>query len=207
VAITRYVQPAAAGLLMQQELSALGRILQSPERPLVAILGGAKVSDKLALVEHLLGRVDALLVGGGMAFTFLLALGHPVGRSLVEADCVETARAALNAARRRGVRLVVPLDTVVAASVDSASGRAVGGRGDRAVRLRLDGRRRVSRVPRGPAAPGRRGAHRGAGVRTPIVIGNWKMHGTVAEARTLAGAIREAIKRPRGVQVVVCPPF
>src|SRR5438093_5643045 len=126
VAITRYVQPAAAGLLMQQELSALGRILQSPERPLVAILGGAKVSDKLALVEHLLGRVDALLVGGGMAFTFLLALGHAVGRSLVEADCVETARAALNAARRRGVRLVVPLDTVVAASVDSASGRAVG---------------------------------------------------------------------------------
>src|SRR5207247_1559376 len=76
VAITRHLQPAAAGLLMQQELSALGRILESPERPLVAILGGAKVSDKLALVEHLLERVDALLIGGGMAFTFLLALGH-----------------------------------------------------------------------------------------------------------------------------------
>src|SRR5207245_46583 len=83
VAITRHLQPAAAGLLMQQELSALGRILESPERPLVAILGGAKVSDKLALVEHLLERVDALLIGGGMAFTVLLALGHAVGRSLV----------------------------------------------------------------------------------------------------------------------------
>jgi phosphoglycerate kinase len=125
-AITRHLQPAAAGLLMQQELSALGRLLESPERPLVAILGGAKVSDKLALVEHLLERVDALLVGGGMAFTFLLALGHAVGRSLVEADRVETARAALDAARRRGVRLVLPLDTVVAESVDSASGRPVG---------------------------------------------------------------------------------
>jgi phosphoglycerate kinase len=125
-AITRHLQPAAAGLLMQQELSALGRLLESPERPLVAILGGAKVSDKLALVERLLERVDALLVGGGMAFTFLLALGHAVGRSLVEADRVETARAALDAARRRGVRLVLPLDTVVAESVDSVSGRAVG---------------------------------------------------------------------------------
>src|SRR5439155_137645 len=72
---------------------------------------------------------------------------------------------------------------------------------------RLAGRRGVPRVPRGPAAPGRRGAHRGAGVRTPVVIGNWKMHGTVAEARVLAGAIRDAIRRPRGVQVVVCPPF
>src|SRR5439155_1334573 len=81
------------------------------------------------------------------------------------------------------------------------------GRRHRADRLRLDGRRRVPRVPRRPAAPGRRGAHRGAGVRTPVVIGNWKMHGTIAEARVLAGAIREAIRRPRGVQVVVCPPF
>jgi phosphoglycerate kinase len=125
-AITRHLQPAAAGLLMQQELSALGRILESPERPLVAILGGAKVSEKLALVEHLLGRVDALLVGGGMAFTFLLALGHAVGRSLVEPDRVETARAALEAARRRGVRLVLPLDAIVAERSEDAAGRAVG---------------------------------------------------------------------------------
>ena len=125
-AITKHLQPAAAGLLMQQELAALGRILESPERPLVAILGGAKVSDKLTLVEHLLEKVDALLIGGGMAFTFLQALGHAVGRSLVEADQLETARRTLDAARRRGVALVLPLDAVVAAGLDSPRGRTVG---------------------------------------------------------------------------------
>lgn len=124
-AITHHLRPAAAGLLMQQELSALGRILEAPARPLVAILGGAKVSDKLKLVEHLLARVEALLIGGGMAFTFLLALGHAVGRSLVEPDRVETARAALETARRRGVRLVLPVDALVAESVDSPAGRLV----------------------------------------------------------------------------------
>jgi len=125
-AITRHLRPAAAGLLMQQELAALGRILEAPARPLVAILGGAKVSDKLVLVSHLLGRVDALLVGGGMAFTFLLALGHAVGRSLVEVERVETARAALETARRRGVRVVLPVDVLAAEGLDSPSGRTVG---------------------------------------------------------------------------------
>jgi phosphoglycerate kinase len=125
-AITRRLRPAAAGLLMQQELAALGRILEAPARPLVAILGGAKVSDKLVLVSHLLGRVDALLIGGGMAFTFLLALGHAVGRSLVEAERVDTARAALETARRRGVRVVLPVDVVAAEGLDSPSGRTVG---------------------------------------------------------------------------------
>ncbi|PYN27529.1 MAG: phosphoglycerate kinase [Candidatus Rokuibacteriota bacterium] len=124
-AITRHLQPAAAGLLMQRELSALGRILESPERPLVAVLGGAKVSDKVALVEHLIGKVDALVIGGGMAFTFLRALGHAIGRSLVEPERIETARAALEAARRRGVPLTLPVDAVVADGLDSASGRAV----------------------------------------------------------------------------------
>src|SRR5262249_57184225 len=82
-AITKHLQPAAAGLLMEQELTALGRILESPEKPLVAILGGAKVSDKITLVEHLLEKVDALLIGGGMAFTFLRSLVHdsPHGRT------------------------------------------------------------------------------------------------------------------------------
>jgi phosphoglycerate kinase len=125
-AITRHLQPAAAGLLMQRELDALGRILEAPERPLVAVLGGAKVSDKVALVEHLIGKVDGLLIGGGMAFTFLRALGHAVGRSLVEPDRIETARRALDAARRRGVQLTLPVDTVVADDLDSPSGRAVG---------------------------------------------------------------------------------
>jgi phosphoglycerate kinase len=125
-AITHHLQPAAAGLLMRRELEALTRILERPERPLVAILGGAKVSDKLTLVEHLLERVDALLIGGGMAFTFLRALGHDVGRSLVDVEKVETARRVLESARRRGVTLVLPVDAVVAAGIDAAEGRAVG---------------------------------------------------------------------------------
>ncbi|HKB26359.1 MAG TPA: phosphoglycerate kinase [Methylomirabilota bacterium] len=125
-AITRHLRPAAAGLLMRRELDALGRILEAPARPLVAILGGAKVSDKLALVGHLLERVDALLIGGAMAFTFLQALGHAVGRSLVEAGRVETARGALETARRRGVRVGLPVDALVAEGLDSPSGRAVG---------------------------------------------------------------------------------
>jgi phosphoglycerate kinase len=124
-AITRHLQPAAAGLLMRRELEALGRILEAPARPLVAVLGGAKVSDKLALVEHLLSKVDALVIGGGMAFTFLRALGHGVGRSLVELDRLEMARSALETARRRGVQIVLPVDAVVAGGLDSPSGRAV----------------------------------------------------------------------------------
>jgi len=125
-AITKYIPRAAAGLLMEQELKYLGHALEAPERPFVAILGGAKVSDKLVLVSHLLGRVDALLIGGGMAFTFLQALGHAVGRSLVEAERVETARAALETAPRRGVRVVLPVDVLAAEGLDSPSGRTVG---------------------------------------------------------------------------------
>jgi phosphoglycerate kinase len=125
-AITRHLQPAAAGLLMQRELEALGRILESPERPLVAVLGGAKVSDKVSLVEHLIEKVDGLVIGGGMAFTFLRALGHSVGRSLMELDRIETARAALEASRRRGVQLTLPVDAIVADGLDSPAGRAVG---------------------------------------------------------------------------------
>jgi phosphoglycerate kinase len=125
--ITRFLQPAAAGLLMARELDALGRIFERPERPVAAVLGGAKVSDKLALVEHLLTRVDALLVGGGMAFTFLAALGYGVGRSLLEADRLETARGILARARSLGVRVRLPVDVVAAPSPDSADGiRTVG---------------------------------------------------------------------------------
>lgn len=124
-AITRFLQPAAAGLLMRRELEALGRILERPERPLIAVLGGAKVSDKVALVEHLLERVDGLVIGGGMAFTFLRALGQPVGRSLVEADRVETAGRVLAAARRRGIPVSLPEDAVVAPGTDSPGGRTV----------------------------------------------------------------------------------
>jgi phosphoglycerate kinase len=121
-AITRHLQPAAAGLLMARELAALGRILGGAERPLWAILGGAKVSDKLALVENLLARVDGLLIGGGMAFTFLASLGHGTGRSLLEPDRIEVARAVLERARSRGVPVRLPVDVVVASGVDDQSG-------------------------------------------------------------------------------------
>jgi phosphoglycerate kinase len=137
-AITHHLQPAAAGLLMRRELDTLARIVERPERPLVAILGGAKVSDKLALVENLLERVEALLIGGGMAFTFLRALGHEVGRSLVETDRLETARHVLESARRRGVPLTLPVDAVVASGLDSAGGRAVGIRDIPADQMGLD---------------------------------------------------------------------
>ena len=118
-AITKHLQPAAAGLLLQQELAALGRILEAPERPLVAILGGAKVSDKLALVEHLLTRVDALLIGGGMAFTFLRSLGHVVGRSLVEEDLLDPARDVERRAKERNLRFELPSDHVVAPKLEA----------------------------------------------------------------------------------------
>jgi phosphoglycerate kinase len=120
--ITRHLQPAAAGLLMARELTALGRIVGGAARPVWAILGGAKVSDKLALVENLLARVDGLLIGGGMAFTFLASLGHGIGRSLVEPDRLEVARVVLERARSRGVPLRLPVDVVVAAGVDDTTG-------------------------------------------------------------------------------------
>jgi phosphoglycerate kinase len=123
--ITHHLRPAVAGLLMKQELDTLARVLEAPARPLVAILGGAKVSDKLALVESLLSRVDRLLVGGGMAFTFLRAQGHPVGRSLLEASLVDTAARLLAAARARGVAIGLPVDSVVAESPAAPAGQVV----------------------------------------------------------------------------------
>ena len=123
--ITRFLRPAVAGLLMKQELEALGRVFEAPTRPLVAILGGAKVSDKLKLVESLLARVDRLLIGGGMAFTFLKAQGHEVGRSLLESDLIPAAARLLETAQARGAELRLPVDTVVAPAVDAGAGEVV----------------------------------------------------------------------------------
>ena len=123
--ITHYLRPAVAGLLMKQELETLARVFDAPARPLVAILGGAKVSDKLQLVESLLARVDRLLIGGGMAFTFLRAQGREVGRSLLEADLIPAAARLLETAKARGVDLRLPVDTVVAASIDAGAGQVV----------------------------------------------------------------------------------
>jgi phosphoglycerate kinase len=117
--------PAYAGFLLDRETSVLSRLLDAPERPFVAILGGAKISDKLAVVGNLLDRVDGLLLGGGMANTFLLALERPVGRSLAEPDFADEARAILERARERGVTIDLPVDLVVAASPDDEAGRVV----------------------------------------------------------------------------------
>ena len=126
-AITRYLRPAVAGLLMAKELAALGRIFDKPERPVWAILGGAKVSDKLALVDNLTTKVEGLLIGGGMAFTFLAALGHDIGRSLVEPDRLGSARAVLEQARSAGIPLRLPVDVVAAAGIEATTGlRTVG---------------------------------------------------------------------------------
>lgn len=111
--IVNHLRPAAVGLLMAAELRHLGGLLDSPPRPFVAILGGAKVSGKMEVIENLLGRVDTLLIGGAMAYTFLKARGLPVGRSLVEDGLVDTARAIERNAAAQGVSLELPLDHVV----------------------------------------------------------------------------------------------
>src|SRR4029453_3547397 len=105
---------AAAGLLMERELKYLGDALQSPQRPFVAILGGAKVSDKIEVIENLLGRVNRLLIGGAMAYTFFKSRDVPIGRSLVEDDKLDEARRIEAAAAARGVQIELPVDHVVA---------------------------------------------------------------------------------------------
>ena len=102
---------------MQRELAALSSLLDAPQRPFVAILGGAKVSDKLRVIDHLLTKVDTLVLGGGMANTFLLAQGHPIGASLAEPDLTPNALRILLTAREAGVRIVLPSDVVVATAV------------------------------------------------------------------------------------------
>jgi phosphoglycerate kinase len=113
-----------AGFLMQKELEYLGRVLHAPERPFVAILGGAKISGKIDVIESLLGKVDRLLIGGAMMFTFLKAQGRPTGRSLVEDDRIEMAREVLKQAESRQVDLVLPVDCIASRAPDgSAPGR------------------------------------------------------------------------------------
>ncbi len=116
VGIAAYL-PAYAGLLMEREIAALSSLLEHPKRPFAAILGGAKVSDKIGVIEHLLTRVDLLILGGGMANTFLLAQGKSVGKSLAEHDRVDEARRILVAAEKAGVRVLLPIDVVIAKEV------------------------------------------------------------------------------------------
>ncbi len=115
VGITRFVQQAAAGLLMEKELSYLGKAVTDPARPFVAVLGGAKVSDKIEVVENLMKIADAMLIGGGMAYTFLKADGQPIGKSLVEDDKLDLARRLREEARQKKFGLLLPVDHVVGA--------------------------------------------------------------------------------------------
>jgi phosphoglycerate kinase len=129
VGITKHLQKSAAGLLMEKELQYLGRALENPERPFVAILGGAKVSDKIGVIQNLLTKVDALIIGGGMAYTFLKAQGQSIGKSLVEADKIDLAKDLLQQAKARKVKFLLPTDHVIADRVDANALTKVVGRG------------------------------------------------------------------------------
>ena len=138
--IVQFVNDAAAGLLMAAEVEYLGKALTSPERPFVAIMGGAKVSDKLEVIQNLLGRVDALLIGGAMAYTFFKAKGLPVGKSLVEDELLDNARDLEARAKARGMALELPVDHVVAEKIAAGAPTATLATGDPAIgdRLGLD---------------------------------------------------------------------
>lgn len=112
--ITKYVDQCVAGFLMEKEIEYLGRAVTSPEKPFVAIIGGAKVSGKLEVLQNLLNKVDTILIGGGMAYTFLKAIGHNVGNSLVEDDLLEMAKSILADAKAKGVNFLLPLDNLAA---------------------------------------------------------------------------------------------
>ncbi|MBT2646080.1 phosphoglycerate kinase [Bacillus sp. ISL-34] len=107
--------PAVAGLLMEKELSVLGKALSNPERPFTAIIGGAKVKDKIGVIENLLEKVDNLIIGGGLGYTFIKAQGHEIGNSLLEEDKIELAKSFIESAKEKGVKLHLPIDAVVTA--------------------------------------------------------------------------------------------
>ena len=135
--IVHHIGESAAGLLMAKEVEYLGRVLEHPDRPFVAILGGAKVSDKLEVIENLIPRVDALLIGGAMAYTFFKAQGLPVGKSLVEADLLDTARDVERRAKERGLRFELPTDHVVAPKLEAGAPAETLAVGDPAIGERM----------------------------------------------------------------------
>jgi phosphoglycerate kinase len=119
VGMTKFMHKSAAGLLMEKELEYLGRALHHPEKPFVAILGGAKVSDKIPVITNLLDKVDSLIIGGGMAYTFLKALGENVGKSLVEEDKLDLAKHLLQEAKTRKLKFLLPVDHLAAEKIDA----------------------------------------------------------------------------------------
>jgi phosphoglycerate kinase len=114
--ITHYLKPAVAGLLMEKEITYLGKALEAPEKPFVAIIGGSKISGKIDVIDNLLDKVDTLVIVGGMAYTFQRALGITTGKSLVEEDKIDMAKAALDKAKAKGVQLLLPVDNILADS-------------------------------------------------------------------------------------------
>lgn len=180
--------PGAAGLLLERELEVLGGLRDAPARPYVAVLGGAKVSDKLVVLERLLERVDVLAVGGAMASTFLLADGHAVGSSRVEEDRVEEVSALVRAARARGVEVLLPVDLVVAATFDrDATPETVPADAVPVDRMSLDiGPRSAARIADAIASAG------AVFWNGPMGVSEWPAfaHGTrtVAEAMASSGA-------------------
>jgi phosphoglycerate kinase len=121
--VTKYLQPAVAGYLMKKELEYLGRAVGNPVRPYVAILGGAKISGKIDVIQNLMGKVDILLIGGGMMFTFYKAQGFEIGNSLLEADKVDLAGQILDEAKRKNIKLLLPVDCVIADKFDNTANR------------------------------------------------------------------------------------
>jgi phosphoglycerate kinase len=136
-AITHFIDRPAAGLLMEKELQYLGHALEKPERPFVAILGGAKVSDKIDVIKNMLGKVDRLIIGGAMAYTFFKARGVPIGKSLVEDEKVDEAKAIEADAKARGVTLLLPTDHVVTAKIEAGATGEVLVVGDAAIGDRM----------------------------------------------------------------------
>ena len=136
-AITHFFERPAAGLLMEKELQYLGHALEKPERPFVAILGGAKVSDKIDVIQNMLGKVDRLLIGGAMAYTFFKSRGVPVGKSLVEDDKIGEAKAIEADAKARGVTLLLPTDHVVTSKIEAGAANEVLAVGDAAIGERM----------------------------------------------------------------------
>ncbi|NLC18134.1 MAG: phosphoglycerate kinase [Clostridiales bacterium] len=129
VGVTQFVETAVVGYLMQKEIQFLGNAVNNPERPFVAILGGSKVSSKISVIENLLDKVDTLIIGGGMAYTFMKAQGEEVGDSLLEPDYIDFAKQMLEKAEKKGVKLLIPVDTVVADSFSNDANFKTVGRG------------------------------------------------------------------------------
>src|SRR5579871_6794633 len=119
--ITKFMKQCAAGLLMEKELKYLGKALADTEEPVVAILGGAKVSDNIGVIRHLMDKVNVLIIGGGMAYTFMKAKGHEIGKSLLEADKVDLAKELLAEAKKRNLKFLLPIDHVVATKPEAGA--------------------------------------------------------------------------------------